>query len=288
MSSLGQMVAGVAHEINNPVNFIYGNLIYAHDYISDLLGLMKLYEEAYPNPTPEIEDEIEAIELHFIASDLPKMLNSMKVGAERIREIVQSLRIFSRLDEAAMKEVNLHDNLDSTLMILQHRLNARSDRPEIRVIKDYGHLPPVECYAGQLNQVFMNILANAIDAIEEVQMPYNMRDGMQPDSPMPNSQCPIPTISISTSVLDSNRVQIRISDTGTGMRSEVIEKIFDPFYTTKPVGSGTGLGLSISYQIVVEKHRGSLRCVSTKGKGTEFIIEIPLRQMPCTGQMALK
>jgi signal transduction histidine kinase len=280
MSSLGQMVAGVAHEINNPVNFIYGNLIYAHDYISDLLGLLKLYGEAYPNPAPEIEDEIEAIELDFIAADLPKMLNSMKVGAERIREIVQSLRIFSRLDEAAMKEVNLHDNLDSTLMILQHRLKGRSARQEIRVIKDYGNLPPVECYAGQLNQVFMNILANGIDAIEEALIAYDMT--------MPNSQCPIPTIWIGTSVLDSNRVQIRISDTGTGMRAEVIEKIFDPFYTTKPVGSGTGLGLSISYQIVVEKHRGSLRCVSASGKGTEFIIEIPLRQMPCNGQMALK
>ncbi len=280
MSSLGQMVAGVAHEINNPVNFIYGNLIYAQDYISALLGLLKLYEEAYPNTAPEIEDEIEAIELDFIAADLPKMLNSMKVGAERIREIVQSLRIFSRLDEAEMKEVNLHDNLDSTLMILQHRLKARSDRPAIRVIKDYGNLPPVECYAGQLNQVFMNILANGIDAIEEALMAYDMT--------MPNSQCPIPTISISTSLLDSNLVQIRISDTGTGMRAEVIEKIFDPFYTTKPVGSGTGLGLSISYQIVVEKHRGSLRCVSTRGKGTEFIIEIPLRQMPYPGKMALK
>ncbi len=270
MSSLGQLVAGIAHEINNPVNFIYGNLIHARDYIADFLNLMELYREAYPKATPEIEEEIEAVDLDFLIEDLPKILDSMQLGAERIREIVKSLRIFSRLDEAEMKEVDLHENIDSTLMILQHRLKAQPDRPQIHLIKRYGDLPQVECYAGQLNQVFVNIIANAIDAIEEKHRAW--RSGQAGE----NAPCPVPVIEIETAVVDS-QVQIRMADSGNGIPADVIDKIFDPFYTTKPIGSGTGLGLSISYQIIVERHRGSLRCTSDSGKGTEFIVEIPLQ-----------
>jgi signal transduction histidine kinase len=267
MSSLGQLVAGVAHEINNPVNFIYANLGYARDYTEDILGLLQLYQQQFPNPTPEIWDEIVSIDLDFILEDLPKILASMKVGAERICEIIRSLRTFSRFAEAEMKAVDLHEGLDSTLMILQSRLKANGKHPEIQVIKEYEDLPKVECYAGQLNQVFMNLLANAIDAIDQ----HNEERSPEEIAANPS------WIRVSTAVENDRQIAIRIADNGPGMTEQVRQRLFDPFFTTKPVGTGTGLGLSISYQIVVEKHRGQLHCHSELGQGTEFIIEIPLK-----------
>ncbi|HEY9810827.1 MAG TPA: PAS domain S-box protein [Halomicronema sp.] len=270
MSSLGQMVAGIAHEINNPVSFIYGNVDPAMQYIQDLLNLVELYQEEY-SPTPSIVEEIEAIDLEFLKQDLPKLLGSLKLGADRIRQIVLSLRNFSRLDEAQMKAVNLHEGIDSTLLILQNRLKPKGNNPEIQVIKNYRDLPSVECFAGQLNQVFMNILANAIDALEI----HSSEKFTDKNSSMAKA---IPVINITTNMIDSNQVKICISDNGCGMSDEVVSRIFDPFFTTKPVGSGTGLGLSISYQIVVDKHKGVLKCISKLGEGTQFIIELPVCQ----------
>ncbi|MBW4650777.1 MAG: PAS domain-containing sensor histidine kinase [Kastovskya adunca ATA6-11-RM4] len=268
MSSLGQLVAGVAHEINNPVNFIAGNLVHAEEYIKDLLGLLAEYQQHYPQPVPEIAEEIEAIELDFLAEDLPKVLASMKIGANRIREIVTSLRNFSRLDEAEKKAVDIHDGIDSTLMILQSRLKAQPDHAQIQVIKSYGTLPLVECYAGQLNQVFMNLLSNAIDVFDE----YNQQHSEEGNQAHPS------TITIATKLKNPDWASITIADNGPGMSAEVLRRIFTPFFTTKPIGKGTGLGLSISYQIVTEKHNGQLRCTSSGGEGTEFTIEIPIRQ----------
>jgi len=263
MSSLGQLVAGVAHEINNPVNFIYGNLNYANDYIQDLLGLLQLYQEHCPTPPPAVQGMIDAIDLEFLIDDLPKLLASMRVGAERIREIIASLRNFSRLDEAEFKTVDVHEGLDSTLMILQNRLKAQANSPGIQVVKDYGDLPPVKCYPGQLNQVFMNILTNAIDAL---------------DDQIRQSAAFVPMIRIHTAKVDADHVAISIQDNGPGISPEVCDRLFDPFFTTKPIGKGTGLGMSISYRIVVEKHNGSLKCQSTPGHGAEFIVMIPIRQ----------
>ncbi len=271
MSSLGQLVAGVAHEINNPVNFIYGNLTHANSYARDLLSLVELYQLHYPNPTPEIRDKAEIIDVEFLMTDLPKLLNSMRVGAECIQKIVASLRTFSRMDEADVKSVNIHDGIDSTLMILQNRLKAKEHRAAIEVVKEYGDLPLVECYAGQLNQVFMNILSNAIDALEE-----KIDNQVKIDTPEVLSF--IPTITIRTIQPDPNLIQIAIADNGLGIPESVQHRLFDPFFTTKPVGKGTGMGLSISYQVVTEKHGGTLQCVSEVGQGTEFIVQIPLRQ----------
>jgi signal transduction histidine kinase len=265
MSSLGQLVAGVAHEINNPINFIHGNLVHVQEYTQDLLDFVQLYQEHYPQPTPDIEAEAEEIDLEFLQQDLPKMLASMKVGSDRIRQIVLSLRNFSRMDESEIKPVNIHEGIDSTLMILQHRLKARPERPEIEVIKDYGQLPLVECYAGQLNQVFMNILVNAIDALEE----HNHKRSYQEMQAQPSQ------ITIRTAVLEGQWVQVAIADNGGGMTPQTQQQIFNPFFTTKPVGKGTGMGMSISYQIITEKHGGKLECFSTLGKGTEFVIQIP-------------
>ncbi len=266
MSSLGQLVAGIAHEINNPVNFIHGNLEYTKAYLEDLLHLVDLYQEEYPNPTTIIEEEIGNIELEFLQEDLPNILTSMQTGSERIREIVLSLRTFSRLDEADYKKVDIHEGIESTLMILQSRLKETSERCEIQVIKDYGELPLVECYAGQLNQVFMNLLVNAIDVLEE-KIKFTK-----------NNPFFAPKINIFTKLLNPQWITIHIADNGLGMTEEVREKIFNPFFTTKPVGQGTGLGLAISYQVVVDKHHGELKCFSTQGEGTEFAIEIPLKQ----------
>ncbi|MFB2971661.1 PAS domain S-box protein [Aerosakkonema sp. BLCC-F183] len=266
MSSLGQMVAGIAHEINNPVSFIYGNIDHASRYISDLLSLVELYAQHYPQPADAITDFEEDIDLDFLKLDLPKLLGSMKIGATRIQEIVRSLRTFSRLDEAEKKAIDLHEGLDSTLRLLEHRLSEKSGHPAIQVIKNYGNLPLAECYAGQLNQVFMNLLTNAIDAIEETYQ------GRSYESIKANPG----KITITTELKNSSRVIIKISDNGAGIPESVKKRLFDPFFTTKPVGKGTGLGLSISYQIVVERHSGELRCVSSPGKGTEFAIEIPL------------
>ncbi|WP_373528789.1 sensor histidine kinase, partial [Nostoc sp.] len=267
MSSLGQLVAGIAHEINNPVNFIHGNLDYVQEYTQNLLAFVQLYQEHDSNPAIEIQAAAEEIELEFLQEDLPKMLTSMKVGTDRIRQIVLSLRSFSRMDEAELKAVNIHEGIDSTLMILQHRFKAKPEQPEIQVIKNYGNVPLVECYAGQLNQVFMNILVNAIDALEE----RNAKRTYQEIENNPSQ------IKIRTSVINSTLLEVAIADNGVGISQEFQQRIFDPFFTTKPVGKGTGMGMSISYQIITEKHGGKLECFSTLGEGTEFIIQIPLR-----------
>ncbi|TAF55744.1 MAG: GAF domain-containing protein [Oscillatoriales cyanobacterium] len=246
MSSLGQMVAGIAHEINNPVSFIFGNLTYTEEYTTNLMKLLQMYRDEYPEPTAAIQEEVEALELDFLLDDLPKMLSSMQVGATRIRDIVRSLRNFSRLDESEMKKVNIHEGIDSTLMILEHRLKVQ------------GQLPLVECYAGQLNQVFMNIIANAIDALQE---------------PLQN-----PAIIRIRTEVEGNFAAIIIADNGAGITDKVKQRIFDPFYTTKPIGSGTGMGLAISHSIIVEKHKGKIKCFSVVGKGTEFAIEIPIQR----------
>ena len=265
MSSLGQLVAGVAHEINNPVNFIYGNLSYTSEYTQNLLRMLKLYQQEYPHPTATILDAREDFEIDYLIEDLPKILASMKVGADRIRDIVLSLRTFSRLDEAEMKQVDIHEGLESTLLILQNRLKNKPDYPTINLIKEYGNLPLVECYPGQLNQVFLNLLTNALDALE---MEMNKSDRTAKNL----------AITIRTEVTDNNCVAIRIADSGSGMSEDVKKRLFDPFFTTKPIGKGTGLGLAISHSIVVEKHGGKLSCNSVLGEGSEFAIEIPLRQ----------
>ncbi|WP_138498012.1 sensor histidine kinase [Nostoc sp. PA-18-2419] len=275
MSSLGQLVAGVAHEINNPVNFIYGNLTHANDYIQDLIRFVKLYQQLYPHPIPQLEELAAEIDLEFVIQDLPKLLNSMKIGAQRIREIVLSLRNFSRMDEADMKEVDIHQGIDSTLMILEHRIKGRPDYPAIQVIKEYGNLPLVECYAGQLNQVFMNILVNAIDAIEES---FVILASKKSQITSNQGQMTSPQIRIRTQLLEPNQVMISIADNGLGIPKEVKQRLFDPFFSTKPIGKGTGMGLSISYQIISQKHGGKLECISQLGSGAEFAITIPLSQ----------
>lgn len=275
MSGLGQLVAGVAHEINNPVNFIHGNLTYLQRYSAELMQLVDLYAEHYPNPTPEIQAAIAEIDLVFLQADLVKVLHSMKMGTSRINEIVRSLRNFSRTDEAEFKAVDIHEGLDSTLLILQHRLKATSTCPEIEIVKQYGKLPPVECYAGKLNQVFMNVLVNAIDAITEFHQgvhPQGQR--RQLVNPQHNQ------ITIRTHVVNSDWVEIAIANDGPEIPSAIQSRIFDPFFTTKPIGQGTGLGMSISYQIITETHGGTLRCVSSPGQGTEFVMQIPVGKKP--------
>ena len=272
MSSLGQMIAGVAHEINNPVSSIHGNITCAREYIQGLLQLLHLYSKHYPNPIPEIQTKAEDLDIEFLEKDLPKLLNSMQLGTDRICEIITSLRNFSRIEVGEMMTVDLHQSLDSTLVLLQHRLKQAGKRAGIQVIKEYGNLPPVECYPGPLNQVFMNILTNAIDALEEAEyrrQNWETRNGYSTD---PNS----PTIWIRTEVTHNHQAGIHIVDNGPGIPSEVKPRLFDPFFTTKPFGKGTGLGLSISYEIVVEKHGGTLSCISAPGKGCEFAIEIPI------------
>ncbi|HLO85293.1 MAG TPA: ATP-binding protein [Nostocaceae cyanobacterium] len=268
MSALGQMVAGIAHEINNPINFIHGNLKHLDEYSQDLLRLLQSYQEHYPNPPETLQAELDEIELDFVNQDLVKVIQSMRTGTGRIQEIVKSLRNFSRLDEAEFKEVDIHEGIDNTLMILQHRLKAKSDFPEIQVIKEYAQLPLVECYAGQLNQVFMNLLANAIDALEEARQGYLFSQIIDKPS----------IITIGTEMYDQDSIRITIADNGVGIPEDIITKLFDPFFTTKPIGKGTGLGLSISYQIITEKHRGRLWCDSKIGEGSKFMIEIPIRQ----------
>lgn len=277
MSSLGQLVAGIAHEINNPVNFIYGNLSHSSRYVSDLMWLVNLYRKYYPEPMPEIKAAIQEVDMEFLAVDLPRLMESMQSGAERIRQIVLSLRNFSRLDEDGLKSVNIHEGIDNTLLILQHRLHSQTngerggERPAIEVITDYSKLPSVECYPGQLNQVFMNLLSNAIDSLESryTNNSLNESSGI--------SLTHQPKIWISTSLLRHNsRIAIKIRDNGLGMTPAVQSRLFDPFFTTKPVGKGTGLGLAISYKIVVDKHWGDLTCNSVAGEGAEFTIEVPI------------
>ncbi|HIK10066.1 MAG TPA: GAF domain-containing protein [Oscillatoriaceae cyanobacterium M33_DOE_052] len=255
MSALGVMLASIAHEINNPVNFIYGNLNHTEEYIEKLLKILRLYQQEYPHHTPKMGEQMEFSEVEFLQEDLPKLITSMKLGTERIVEIVTSLRSFSRSDSGEMKPADIHVGIDSTLVMLQHRLKAKPGGAAIQVIKEYGDLPTVSCYAGQLNQVFMNIISNAIDALENQ---------------------PQPQITIRTFLLNPETVAICIQDNGSGIPEAVQTKLFDPFFTTKPDGKGTGLGLSISYQIVVEKHRGVLKCISHPGESTEFWMEIPV------------
>ena len=319
MSGLGQMVAGVAHEINNPVSFIYSNLKPAQAYFQDLLELISLYQETYPTPTSDIQDLQQSIDLDFLMEDLQKLLESMQIGAVRIREIVLSLRNFSRLDHSDIKSVDIHEGIDSTLLILKHRLKAKNGNAKIEVIKEYGELPLVECYPSKLNQVFMNILGNAIDALEDSRankpVQVNGIEGNMGEQPLLSTCSNLATLSqgntsvlpastpatlssadptsapcirIKTEVMErecSNpgtspepRIAIRIWDNGAGIEEQIKEQLFNPFFTTKPVGKGTGLGLSISYQIVVNKHHGILTCASIPNQGTEFTIEIPLHQ----------
>ncbi len=271
MSTLGTLVAGVAHEINNPTSFIYGNLHYAKEYTQNLLELVNLYQKHYPEPMPEIQAYAQTIEMEFLIKDLPKTLNSMEIGAERIRHLVVSLRNFSRTDRGEMHPTNLHEGIESTLLILRNRFKGNGQRSSIELIEDYGELPQVDCYPSQINQVFLNLINNAIDALEEfgVGNCWHLVTGQTIANP---------TIWIRTERLDNDRVIVRITDNGPGMTEEVKSKLFDPFFTTKPIGKGTGLGLSISYQIVVEKHGGILHCSSAPGEGTEFAIELPTLQ----------
>jgi signal transduction histidine kinase len=311
MASLGQLIAGVAHEINNPVSFIYGNINPACEYTQDLLHLLQLYQQHYPQPVPEIAEQLKIADLEFITEDFPKLLVSMQNSADRIRQIVLSLNNFSRHDQTELKSVDIHEGIDSTLLILQHRLKSQPDRPEIQVVKEYGQLPQVECYPSQLNQVFMNLLSNAIDALEE--SGFSVQDKGCSDQTADNGdgKTPfMPTIRIRTEVIEhsspksdrtaypwktnhdsldspsqpnspeepgrSSSVVIYIADNGSGMKTDVHHQIFNPFFTTKPPGKGTGLGLSISYHIVSDRHNGQLFCRSAQGQGAEFVIEIPL------------
>ncbi|MBW4554932.1 MAG: GAF domain-containing protein [Trichormus sp. ATA11-4-KO1] len=264
MAGLGQLVAGIAHEINNPISFIYGNITYLNEHTENLFKLLRLYQKRYPKATREIQQQVAELDLDFISDDLPKILTSMMMGTERISQLVLSLRSFSRLDEAGMKPVDLHEGLDSTLLILQNRLQAQANSFAIEVVKKYGDLPPVVCYAAQMNQVFMNILNNAIDALE-----YSVKTRKIPENPH---------IHISTDIIKDNIILICIADNGCGIPENVRSRIFEPFFTTKQPGQGSGLGLSISYQIIVEKHSGKIKCVSEPGNGCEFWIEIPLKR----------
>ena len=278
MSSLGQMVAGIAHEINNPVNFISGNLSCASDYLEDLLYVQKLYQQHIPNPPPEVADAIAEVDLDYVQKDYPRLLDSMKIGTRRICEIVVSLRNFSRVDQSDRKMVDVHEGIDSTLLLLQHRLKARPEHPAIAIHKNYGDLPPVPCYSGQLNQVFMNLLANAIDATEDARLAHNKESGRSTDTANSSLEPYAAQISIHTAVRDQTWAEIAIADNGLGIPDALQTKIFDPFFTTKPAGKGTGLGLSISYQIITDLHNGKLACQSSPEQGTRFVIQIPLHQ----------
>ncbi|MEG4629169.1 ATP-binding protein [Microcoleus sp. AR_TQ3_B6] len=273
MSSLGQLVAGIAHEINNPVNFIHGNLTHLDEYTQNLLQMIELYQQRHPSNDPEVQAMAEEIDLEFVTEDIQKIVSSMKVGTDRIRGIVVSLRNFSRMDEADFKSVDIHEGIESTLLILQHRLKDRADRPAVVVIKEYATLPKVECFPGQLNQVFMNILVNALDALEDMNTKRSYQE-------LKHTRA---QITIRTCAIDNQRVEVAIADNGIGMPDRVKQRIFDPFFTTKPTGKGTGLGMSISYQIITEKHGGKIQCFSTPGSGTEFVIQIPIRQQTISG-----
>ncbi|ODG99451.1 hybrid sensor histidine kinase/response regulator [Nostoc sp. KVJ20] len=263
LSTLGELIAGVAHEINNPLSFITSNIPPLEEYFGGLSKILQLYQQDYPNPTAKISTAIDELDLEFILEDITKILNSLKLGSERIQNLSTSLRNFYRSDSDEKLLADLHQGLDSTLMILQHRLKGNGDRPAIEVIKSYGIIPEINCYLGQMNQVFMNILANAIDALDEALILGKISDQ-------------IPQIQITTEVDSEQWVVIRIADNGTGIPESVKQRLFEPLFTTKPVGKGTGLGLSIAHQIVLEKHNGTLEVNSQMGMGTEFTIRIPI------------
>jgi len=263
MVGLIQLAAGMAHEINNSIGFISSNLEPARKYIQDLLNLINLYQQEYLQPTLKIQEEIQEIDLDFISSDIQKLLGSMQTGADRICTIIMALRIFSRLNESDIKAIDIHEGLNSTLLLLQHRLTPEDQSWEIKVIKNYENIPLVTCYASQLNQVFLNLLNNAIDALES-----RRRENFPESS--------IPTIWITTKLSSKETVMIQIKDNGIGISQELQSRLFEPFFTTKPVGEGSGLGLLTSYEIIVEKHKGNLICHSSPGQGTEFTVEIPM------------
>lgn len=262
MISLGQLIAGLSHEINNPISFIGGNLAPAREYFQSLVNLIQTYQQEFPEPTPAVEAAIQATDMEFLVPDLHKLLNSMQAGVERIYSIMLAFRIFSRLGEVKIKHVDIHEGIDSALLFLRHRLERQGKSPDIQVIKQYGDIPMVACYASQVNQAFLSLLSNAIDALEVLPQ--------DPESIAP------PTLWIQTAVTPEQMVQIRIKDNGPGISEAVQSRIFDPFYTTKPIGGGKGLGLAISYEIIVEKHKGQLFCNSSPGQGTEFVVEIPM------------
>jgi predicted ATPase/signal transduction histidine kinase len=266
MSSLGQLIAGVAHEINNPVGFVSGNLTHAIAYVNDVLTHLQLYRQFYPEAVADIQEHAEEIDLDYAIEDLPELLSSMKLGTDRIREIVKSLKNFSRKETDRKMAADLREGLDSTLLILSNRIKAKGSKPEIKIIKEYGEIPLVECFIGQLNQVFMNLLANAIDSLEDKLERLRLE-----------GRSFVPEIRIQLSPIAANEVRVTIADNGAGMSETVRSQLFKTFFTTKPQGKGTGLGLSISHQIVVEKHGGRIECRSTLGEGTEFAIALPVK-----------
>lgn len=268
MAGLGQLAAGVAHEINNSINFIYGNLNPTSSYLKDLLNLVKVYQQEYPNSSEKIQEILEEIDIDFISYDLPKLISSMKTGAERIRKIVVSLGDFSGINEAEHKSIDIHEGIESTLSLLQSRLEEKEDFLPVKIIKQYGQIPQVTCYHSQLNQVFFNLLNNAIDFLEAKRQ-KQLKNHI-------NSELKLPTIWITTEQKDSDFVRIKIADNGVGINESVRGQIFEPFFTTKPVGKGSGLGLSISYQIIVEQHQGKLTCCSAVDEGSTFVVEIPI------------
>lgn len=277
LSILGQLVAGVAHEINNPITSVSVNINHATEYFQCLLHLIDFYQQYYPNPPEEITAKMEAIDFKFLVNDLPILLNSMKTGSERICEIVQSLRNFSRLNESEMQAVNIHEGIESTLLILKHRFKAKGKYSEVKLIREYGRLPLIECYPGQLNQVVMNLIVNAIDALEEKRVKKSC--GADEAPPFIRIRTEVKNQDATSNITSSaSHVLIRIADNGAGINEEVSHHLFESFFTTKPIGKGTGLGLSISYRIVVEKHKGQLYVESEPGQGSEFIIELPIQQ----------
>jgi signal transduction histidine kinase len=266
MSSLGQLVAGIAHEINNPINFISGNLRHCQGYVNSLLNLVKLYQSTYPETTPELRQHIEEIDLDYLSQDSPRLFNSMENGAKRVGAIVSSLRTFSRSDEAGKKSVDLHENLDATLLLLGNRFQDTYQKPGIEILRNYGNLPLIECYPGLLNQALINILNNALDSLQKrTQQKTNAELEVDPS-----------VITITTTRVGDNSITISIKDNGSGIPDAIQKRLFDPFFTTKTVGKGTGMGLAISYQIISDRHHGSLECISTTGNGAEFIIQIPV------------